>query len=81
MTKTFTYDDVVRYVYEETSDEENYLIEEALVEDSSLLMYYLDIADIKEGLNKVMRSPRQSSINTILTYSRSVPSQSNAYIY
>lgn len=70
MIKTFTHDDVIRYVYEETSDEENQLIEEALIEDADLLMFYLDIADLREGLSLVEKQPSERSVQHILAYSR-----------
>ena len=70
MTQTFTHDDVIRYVYAETSHEENSLIEEAMIDDSDLLMFYLDIADLKQGLDRVELQPRQSSVSNILAFSQ-----------
>lgn len=71
MIKTFTQDDVIRYVYEETTDEENQIIEETLVEDPDLLMFYLDIVDLKEGLDRVEKQPSERAVQHILAYSRS----------
>jgi hypothetical protein len=83
MTQTFTHDDVIRYVYAETSHEENTLIEEAMIEDADLLMFYLDIADLKQGLDLVKLQPRQSSVNNILAFSKqySVNKQSSLFSY
>ena len=69
MIQTFTHDDIIRYVYEETTADENQQIEEALVEDPDLLMFYLDIADIKEGLNKVQLQPSGRTVERILAFS------------
>ena len=41
MIQTFTQNDVIRYVYEETSEEENLLIQDALVHDTEMLEFYL----------------------------------------
>ncbi|MFN8353896.1 MAG: hypothetical protein U0Y10_05615 [Spirosomataceae bacterium] len=70
MIQTFTQNDIVRYVYDETTDEENQLIEEALIEDTDLLMFYLDIADLKEGMDKVRMQPSDRSVDKILAFSR-----------
>jgi hypothetical protein len=69
MIQTFTHDDIIRYVYEETTADENQQIEEALVEDPDLLMFYLDIADLKEGLDKVQLQPSERTVERILAFS------------
>jgi peptidyl-tRNA hydrolase len=71
MTQTFTHSDVLRYVYEETTNEENSLIEEALVADATLLMHYLDTIEMKHLMNKIDRTPCERSVENILAYSRS----------
>ncbi len=68
MTKTFTQDDVVRYVYEETSDEENLLIEEALMSNQPLMGFFLDALELRALMNKIERAPRPATINAILSY-------------
>lgn len=72
MTQTFTstQNDVVRYLYNETSNQENILVEEALLFDKDLLSFYLDCADLKSGMDKVQLSPSDSAIERILSYSR-----------
>ena len=69
MTKTFTQDDVVRYVYEETSPEENLLIEDALMSEPELMTFFLDALELRAMLNKIERQPRVSTVEAILTYS------------
>ncbi|MFY7909893.1 MAG: hypothetical protein ACOVO2_10095 [Emticicia sp.] len=72
MTQTFTstQNDVIRYLYNETSNQENSLVEEALLFDKDLLDFYLDCADLKSGMDKIQLSPSDSAIERILSYSR-----------
>lgn len=75
MTKTFTLDDILRYAYEETTEEENGLIEEALVADPALLEFYLDTIDLKAGLDRTELSPPNRVVDNILSFSRNYQSQ------
>jgi len=70
MTKTFTYDDVIRYLYSETTEKEDYLIVEALALDDDLMNFYLDSLDIKNQMNKIVRNPAEQSILKVLKYSQ-----------
>lgn len=72
MTQTFTstQNDVIRYLYNETSNQENSYIEDALLYEKDMLEFYLDCADLKSGLDKVQLSPSDRAIETILNYSR-----------
>jgi len=70
MITTFTNNDVIRYVYEETTAEENLLIEEALVTEPDLMTFYLDVLEVKLLMNKIERQPSQRSIQNILDYSK-----------
>ncbi|MEZ0487727.1 hypothetical protein [Fibrella aquatica] len=69
MTKTFTQDDVIRYVYEETSEEENLLIEEALMTEPELMGFFLDTLELRALMDKIERAPRSSTVESILSYS------------
>jgi hypothetical protein len=69
MTKTFTQDDVIRYVYEETSEEENLLIEEALMAEPELMGFFLDTLELRAMMDKIQRAPRPSTLESILSYS------------
>ncbi len=69
MTKTFTQDDVIRYVYEETSEEENLLLEEALMVEPTLMGFFLDTLELRSLMNKIERQPRPSTVESILSYS------------
>jgi hypothetical protein len=72
MTQTFTstQNDVVRYLYNETSNQENTFVEATLLFDKELLKFYLDCADLKSGMDNIQLSPSDSAIERILSYSR-----------
>ncbi|GAB3328708.1 hypothetical protein GCM10027299_31270 [Larkinella ripae] len=70
MIQIFTNDDVVRYVYEETSAEENLLIEDALMAEPELMSFYLDALEIKCLMNKIERTPSNSAVQNILNFSK-----------
>ena len=70
MIQTFTQHDVIRYVYQETTEEESNLIQDGLVYDSEMLEFYLDMLDVQAGLNRSYRQPSERSIDNVLAYSR-----------
>lgn len=70
MIQTFTQHDVIRYVYQETTEIEDLLIQDGFVHDSEMLEFYLDMLDVKAGLDKSYRQPSDRSIDNILAYSR-----------
>jgi hypothetical protein len=70
MTTTCTKDDVIRYVYEETSELENPLIEDALMGDPQLTTFFMDVLELRSLMNKIERHPREASTDYIMSYSR-----------
>ena len=70
MIQTFTQHDVIRYVYQETTETEDLLIQDGFIHDSEMLEFYLDMLDVKAGLDKSYRQPSEYSIDNILAYSR-----------
>lgn len=70
MTKTITQDNLIRYIYNETTAEEASLIEEALKADWTLKELYEQLQDSKIQLDKAAISPKKIVIDTILAYSR-----------
>jgi len=72
MTQTFTstQNDVLRYLFNEPSNQENSFIEEALLYDKALLEFYLDCADLKLGLDTIQLSPSDRAIEQIFNYSK-----------
>jgi hypothetical protein len=82
MTKTFTYDDVVRYLYAETTENENEQIVEALALDDNLMNFYLDSLEIQNQMNKITRTPSEKVISEVIRYSRQIsPRKSAALLY
>ena len=77
MIKTFTQDDVIRYVYQETSELETKEIRKALLCDAKLEEMYKDILSMKADLDKAQKSPSDNVINNILNYSKSLNLPSN----
>jgi len=75
MTKTFTYDDVVRYLYAETTENENDLIVEALALDDDLMSFYIDSLEIQNQMNKIVRIPSDKSVSEAIRYSQQFSSK------
>lgn len=73
MIKTFTQDDVIRYVYEETSPEENLLIEDALMSEPDLMTFFLEALELRALMNRIERQPRKNTVQAILNYSQHHP--------
>lgn len=70
MIQTFTQHDVIRYVYQETTEIEDILIQDRFVHDPEMLEFYLDMLNVKAGLDKSYCQPSDRSIDNILAYSR-----------
>ncbi|MDQ3395622.1 MAG: hypothetical protein M3512_16145 [Bacteroidota bacterium] len=72
MTITFTPDDLVRYLYKETSEKENKEISQALLFDAELLEMFKQLTSIKRELNYIVKTPSDRVVNNILQYSKSL---------
>lgn len=70
MIQTFTPNDVLRYVYEETTELENEQIEDSLVGDNELLIFYMDTLETRQIMNKIIRVPSDRVIQNILSHSQ-----------
>lgn len=71
MIKTFTPNDILRYLYKETDKLESKSLEQAMLVHTDLLDQYVRLTDIKEQLDKIQLVPSESTIQSILEYSRS----------
>ncbi len=71
MTKIFTQNDVLRYLYKETSVEENIEIEKTLLFDNQLRDFYTDMQDVIDELSKLEIKAPDRIVENILEYSRS----------
>ena len=72
MTQTFTENDLIRFIYQETNEDETKLITEALWEDRRLRAEYGELCLLQQTLDGAMKSPRQASIDRILDFSKSL---------
>lgn len=70
MIKTITQDNLIRYMYQETSPEEASLIEEALRSDWELKEIYENLMEGKAELDRVHVSPSDKVIDKIIRYSK-----------
>lgn len=71
MIKTFTQNDVMRYVYRETSAKENEELENAFIIDATLKDFYNDMIEIIDELEKVKVKAPDRVVKNILEYSKS----------
>ncbi len=71
MIKTFTQDDVVRYIYGETSEKENAELLSAMLFDEQLAKIYSSLSETVSSLELVAKEPSDKSIDNILSYSKS----------
>ena len=67
MIKVFTENDLIRYVYDETSEVENLDIENALLFDSETQEEYSQLVELKSQLSSVEYIPSESSVSNILS--------------
>ena len=67
----FTTEDLIQYMYKETSQEQTLAIEKALQSDWALQDKLNVLKDSMTRLDKMVKSPRQQSIDAILNYARS----------
>lgn len=69
MIVTFTRNDVLRYLYGETSDLETQQIKSALLWDEQLADFYLEARIQKSQIDSSLLEPSDSCINLIMEYS------------
>lgn len=73
MTKTFTHDDLIRYIYRETSEEEKIEVENALLCDSRLSELFKELNLTIRSLDGIFEvEPSVRSINNIFNYSKTM---------
>ena len=71
MTKTITRDDVVRYIYKETSNEETVAIEEQLRANTSLMEFYSQTKETIKKISNFDLEPSKNVHDRIMDYSGS----------
>jgi CRISPR/Cas system CSM-associated protein Csm2 small subunit len=70
MIATFTRNDIIRYVYLETSEEENFLIQQTLLTETHLQQFYEELLETKQVLDQSQANPSERVLQNILAYSR-----------
>jgi len=75
MIKTFTQNDVIRFVYDEVSTEERSQLNDLLLIDSAFQKLYSNFTKTKGLISKSTLEPSENVINRILTYSKSLSLQ------
>ena len=71
MIKTFTQNDIVRYLYDEIPAQEKVRIQDSLVCNSELVDLFYDLSAMKRSLDGVKKNPSDRVIEKILDYSKS----------
>jgi len=72
MTKTFTRNDLIRYIYNETTENEKKEIERELLLDNKLFEEYKDLAEVSMELDRFEMIPSEKVINKILNFSKTI---------
>ncbi|MFN6946678.1 MAG: hypothetical protein ACK4ND_17145 [Cytophagaceae bacterium] len=70
MTRTFTQNDVLRFVYNEVNLQEKEEIHNAILMDSGLLEFYYEMSEIRNEMKALKREPSDRAMENILNYSR-----------
>jgi len=70
MIKTFTEDDLVRFIYGETSLAENNEIEYALMCSQDTQEMYANLLETVSALDGLEKTPSEKVVNKILNYSK-----------
>jgi uncharacterized protein with von Willebrand factor type A (vWA) domain len=65
MIKSFTPNDLVRYIYQEMPDVEQELLMQALHIEQSLMQEYVEMLSTIEQLNQVRLQPSEKVVNAI----------------
>jgi hypothetical protein len=72
MIKTFTQNDLIRFLYHETTEQEEREINKALICDSELQEQYKELIATKNQLDVARLEPSAMVVENILNYSRSL---------
>jgi hypothetical protein len=72
MTKIFTQDDVIRYLYNELSEEEKNELVLAMTRDHQLLALYEELAALTAKLDRCMMEPSKKTIDSVIKYSKAL---------
>ena len=71
MTKTFTENDAVKYVYNELKGSKKAEFEKALMYNALMAEYVNELLIMKATIDNIKKEPSDKVINSILEYSKS----------
>jgi ribosomal 50S subunit-associated protein YjgA (DUF615 family) len=71
MTKYFTPNDLLRYIYQEMREDEEDQLVQALHKDETLMQEYLEMLSTIEQLDQLILEPSQKVVNAILEMTKS----------
>jgi hypothetical protein len=70
MAKNYTENDLLRYLYQEVSEQEKLEMDAQLLVDSKLNKAFVQLQSGKSSLELLAQEPSQTSIDIILEYAR-----------
>ncbi len=76
MTKTTTRDDVLRYIYKETSDEETRAIQKQLLMNAALMDFYNQMVETISRISELQLEPSPRSQDRLIRYSAALKAES-----
>jgi len=76
MTKTFTENDLLRFIYNDLSKVKHDEIQSAVFTDGDLQEKLVELRQMKFKLDKVVYKPSQKAIDSILAYSEAYEQES-----
>jgi hypothetical protein len=65
MTKSFTQNDLIRYLYQEMTEPENEAFVKVLQDNPDLMQDYIETLSILENLNNLQLAPSEKIVNAI----------------
>lgn len=71
MTKSFTQSELIRFIYQEMTEEENETLMQALKEDPLLMQEYIELLSTVEKLDQLLLEPSESIVCAIKKRARS----------
>lgn len=70
MIKTFTQDDLIRFLYNECEEAESREIKKALICDSELLEIFKELSAVKHQVEQARFEPSDETVQKIMEYAR-----------
>lgn len=71
MTKVFTPNDLIRYIYQEMTEGEQELLMQALHSDESLMQEYMEMLSAIESMDQLQLNPSEKVVQAIKSKAQS----------